>query len=61
MFKAADETIRETEDMVNRLVNSLNISNIIITADHGVLYTRDALKDIDVIDISGFDKDRCIT
>jgi len=61
VFKAADETIRETEDMVNRLVNSLNISNIIITADHGFLYTRDALKDIDVIDISGFDKDRFIT
>jgi len=61
VFKAADETIQEIEDMVNRLVNSLNISNIIITADHGFLYTRDALKDIDAIDIAGFDKDRFIT
>ena len=61
VFKAADETIQEIEDMVNRLVNSLNISNIIITADHGFLYTRDALEDIDVIDVSGFDKDRFIS
>lgn len=61
VFKAADETIQEIEDMVNRLVNSLNISNIIITADHGFLYTRDALEDVDVIDVSGFDKERFIT
>ena len=61
VFKAADEAIVEIEDMVNRLVNSLNISNIIITADHGFLYTRDDLENVDVIDISGFDKDQFIT
>jgi len=61
VFKAADETIQEIEDMVNRLVNSLNISNIIITADHGFLYTRNALEDIDVIDVAGFDKDQFIS
>ncbi|MCA1916538.1 BREX-1 system phosphatase PglZ type A [Methanospirillum hungatei] len=61
VFKAADETIHEIEDMVNRLVNSLNISNIFITADHGFLYTRNALEELDVIDVSGFDKDRFIS
>ena len=59
VFKAADDAIRELDMMINRLARSINISNVIITADHGFLYTRDPLENVDIIE-TGFDKEEII-
>ncbi|MBN1165939.1 MAG: BREX-1 system phosphatase PglZ type A [Methanospirillaceae archaeon] len=60
VFKAADNAIHELDMMVNRLARSVNISNVIITADHGFLYTRDSLECIDLIE-TDIDKEEIIT
>lgn len=43
-FEAATKAIRTLLDLTNRLVNSLNAGYVIITADHGFLFTTDALE-----------------
>ncbi|MCP1663285.1 uncharacterized protein (TIGR02687 family) [Methanocalculus sp. AMF5] len=60
VFDAADKAITEIDAMVNRLVRSLNISNIIITADHGFIYNRDSLESVDIVETTGFDKDQAL-
>lgn len=60
VFQAADMTINDINKMVRHLVNSLNVSNIIITADHGFIYNRDSLESVDKIETTGFDKDKAL-
>jgi len=56
VFKAAQETIEELEELVKKLTISLNATNIIVTADHGFIYRRDDVENVDKLDISSFDK-----
>jgi uncharacterized protein (TIGR02687 family) len=56
VFKAAQETIEELEELVKKLTISLNATNIIVTADHGFIYRRDEMENVDKLDISSFDK-----
>jgi len=60
VFAAADDAIHEIDEMINRLSRSLNISNIFITADHGFLYTRDALESADLVEMDGFDREQIL-
>ncbi|MEB5469793.1 BREX-1 system phosphatase PglZ type A [Virgibacillus pantothenticus] len=43
VFEAAENAINDIRLLVNRLVANISVSNILITADHGFLYQRDAL------------------
>ncbi|MFD1363335.1 BREX-1 system phosphatase PglZ type A [Lentibacillus salinarum] len=43
VFEAAEDAIKDIRSLVNRLVVDLSAANILITADHGFLYQRDAL------------------
>lgn len=43
VFNAVEDAFKEIRWLVNQLVNSVSASNIIITADHGFIYSRDAL------------------
>ncbi|WP_088049433.1 BREX-1 system phosphatase PglZ type A [Virgibacillus dakarensis] len=44
VFQAAEEAIDDILALVNRLVNTVSASNILITADHGFIYQRDRLE-----------------
>lgn len=57
VFEAAELAIDDINTMINRLGRSLNVNNIIITADHGFIYNRDALENVDIVDTAGFEKD----
>ncbi|AEA60099.1 BREX-1 system phosphatase PglZ type A [Burkholderia gladioli] len=46
-FEATAQTIKELADTVNFIVNSLNGSTVIVTADHGFLYQESALEEAD--------------
>jgi uncharacterized protein (TIGR02687 family) len=56
VFKAAQETIEELEELIKKLTTSLNATNIIVTADHGFIYRRNDMENVDKLDISSFDK-----
>lgn len=49
VFAAVEKALAELEKGVGKLVNSFNASNVLITADHGFLYARDALAECDKI------------
>lgn len=51
VFKAAEETINELTMMINSLGRSWNMNKVIITADHGFLYIRGALENVDKLDV----------
>lgn len=44
VFDAAEEAIHDIRLLVNQLVNNVSASNVLITADHGFLYQRDAIE-----------------
>ncbi|NVH77086.1 BREX-1 system phosphatase PglZ type A [Paraburkholderia sp. JPY432] len=46
-FEATAQTINELADTVNFIVNSLNGSTVLVTADHGFLYQESALEEAD--------------
>lgn len=50
VFNAAQETIGELIEIINKL-SSLNFSGIFITADHGFIYKRDKLEEKDKVDL----------
>ena len=60
VFDAAESAISEISAMVKRLGTSLNVINIIITADHGFIYSRDSLENQDIVETTGFDKDKAL-
>lgn len=43
VFQASAEAIHDIRTLINRLVNNISASNIIITADHGFIYQRDPI------------------
>lgn len=49
VFAACDTTIRDLVSFVKTAYNDLNISRVVITADHGFIYTRDALAERDKV------------
>ena len=54
VFFACDKAISELKNLVRIIVNEFGGTNILITADHGFLYTYSPLKEEDKIDKRGF-------
>lgn len=54
VFPACDDAIVELKNLVRIIVNDFGATNIIITSDHGFLYTYSPLKEDDKIDKNGF-------
>lgn len=46
-FEAAEQAIKELQEVVSFIVNNLNGSTIFVTADHGFLYQESALEEAD--------------
>jgi uncharacterized protein (TIGR02687 family) len=46
-FEAAADTVTELTQLVSFIVNSLNGSNVLVTADHGFMYQESALEEAD--------------
>ncbi|WP_411725285.1 BREX-1 system phosphatase PglZ type A [Methyloglobulus sp.] len=46
-FEAAADTIAELGQLVSFIINSLNGSNVLVTADHGFIYQESPLKEAD--------------
>lgn len=49
VFEAVDKAIRDIRLLIDQLVNNISASNILITADHGFLYQRDAVDQRDKV------------
>lgn len=49
VFEAVERAIEEIVQLVNNLVNHISATNIIITADHGFIYRRSSLTEVDKI------------
>ncbi len=54
VFPACDEAIDEIKNLVRIIVNEFGGTNIIITSDHGFLYTYSPLAEDDKLDKTGF-------
>lgn len=54
VFSACDDAIVELKNLVRIIVNDFGATNIILTSDHGFLYTYSPLKEDDKLDKSGF-------
>lgn len=54
VFPACDDAIVELKNLVRIIVNDFGATNIIITADHGFLYTYSPLSEDDKVDKTGF-------
>lgn len=50
VFAACDKAISELKNLVRIIVNEFGGTNILITADHGFLYTYSPLKEEDKVD-----------
>ena len=57
VFAACDTAIDDLVALVRISVNDLGISRVLITADHGFIYTRDALKEQSKVSKSDIDTD----
>ncbi|CAD5896240.1 conserved hypothetical protein [Carnobacterium maltaromaticum] len=55
VFSATQEAIGELERLITKLTVNVNAAHIIVTADHGYIYTRDSLKTIDKVKIPNED------
>lgn len=60
VFDAVESAIYEIDKMIRKLATSLNVTNIIVTSDHGFIYNREPLEDIDKIETNDFYKDKII-
>jgi len=54
VFPACDDAIVELKNLVRIIVNDFGGTNIILTADHGFLYTYSPLTEDDKVDKTGF-------
>lgn len=54
VFPACDDAIAELKNLVRIIVNDFGGTNIMITADHGFLYTYSPLTEDDKVDKTGF-------
>ena len=57
VFDSCDRAIGELKTVVNVITGDLSCYNILITSDHGFLYTYKALKDEDMMERKDFKKD----
>ena len=57
VFDACTNTVQELKNLVNIICGSLNGVNVIITSDHGFLYTYKGLNEEDKMERSSFKKD----
>ncbi len=57
VFDACDKTINEIKNLVNVICGELNGLNVLITSDHGFLYTYQQLDESDKMERSSFKKD----
>ena len=55
VFPACDQAIEELKSMIRMIVNEFGATNIVITADHGFLYTYSPLSEEDKAGKDGFD------
>jgi uncharacterized protein (TIGR02687 family) len=55
VFEASEQAFKEIIALVNKLVNRVSASSIVITADHGYLYKRDPMEESDKIHGVKFD------
>lgn len=55
VFPACDKAITELKNMVRIIVNEFSGTNIVITSDHGFLYTYSPLKESDKVDKKDFE------
>jgi len=60
VFNSVEETVVEIKKLIKYLSDRLNTANIIVTADHGFLYIRDDMENVDKVDTSSFDKTRIL-
>ena len=60
MFDAVESAIYEIDKMVRKLATSLNVTNIIVTSDHGFIYNREHLESIDKLETKDFDKSKML-
>lgn len=56
VFKASDAAIEEIRNLIKIITSTLNGINIIVTSDHGFLYTYEPLKENDKMDRTSFAK-----
>lgn len=54
VFSACDDAITELQNLVRIVTNRMNRTHIVITADHGFLYTYSPLREDDKVDKSSF-------
>lgn len=52
VFEACTDSVEEMKNLVRMVVNSMSGSNIIITADHGFLYSNEPLSESDMAETS---------
>jgi uncharacterized protein (TIGR02687 family) len=57
VFDAAEETIEDVKKIIEKLTNFQILNNLIVTADHGFIYQRDALENYDKVEMDIFDDD----
>ena len=57
VFDACEKAINEIKNLVNVICNELQVLNVIITSDHGFLYTYKELTESDMMERSSFRKD----
>ncbi|KAF5427022.1 PglZ domain-containing protein, partial [Candidatus Methanomarinus sp.] len=60
VFNAVESTIQDINKMVKLLGRSLNVSKIIVTSDHGFIYKREHLENVDKLETQDFDKSKII-
>ncbi|HJH31242.1 MAG TPA: BREX-1 system phosphatase PglZ type A [Methanosarcinaceae archaeon] len=60
VFDAVQSTIEDIDKMINRLGRSLNVTNIVVTSDHGFIYNREYLESIDKLGTNDFDNTKII-
>lgn len=57
VFNACDTTIEEIKNLINIITSTLSGINIVVTADHGFLYTYEPLRKDDKMDRTSFVKE----
>jgi len=55
-FEACNDAIIELKDIVKKITNSWNWTNVLITADHGFIYKKEALVESDKISLEKISK-----
>jgi uncharacterized protein (TIGR02687 family) len=60
VFNATEEAMDDIKRVIDKMAHSRIVNNFIITSDHGFIYKRDDLGNIDKRDTSDFDKQEII-